>query len=282
MLGKPTGFKGLVPQFRYGEVDSPAEKDKSRGPFLVILPTFNEAEGIASLLTRITSCCADARVLVVDDLSPDGTADRVRKVMETDDRVHLIVKERRFGYGAACRTGFEWGREKGFDVLVQMDADASHPPETLAALVAAARVTNGVAVGSRYVAGGKVEGWPWFRHLLSRSANTYARFLLGLPVRDATGGFNAWPAARLESMDVGSITSRGYAFLVELKYRAKCLGMSMVEVPIVFRERESGHSKMSSAIMIEGALRVWKMKLSGKYVPPPKKTAKGPPANRVA
>jgi dolichol-phosphate mannosyltransferase len=245
---------------------SPKNQTRRANPkaFLVVIPTFNESEGIKTIVTRVLEKSPNAEVLVVDDLSPDGTGDQVRSLMKKSERVHLIVKEKRYGYGEACRTGFEWGLEHGFDVVVTMDADGSHPPETLQSLVEQARRCGGVAVGSRYVPGGRVEGWPWFRHVLSRCANTYARWILGLPVKDATGGFNAWSKEWLEKLELGSIRSRGYAFLVELKYRAKLLGVSLVEVPIVFKERENGQSKMSLAIMIEGAFRVWILRYRGK------------------
>lgn len=221
---------------------------------LVIVPTYNERDSVTTTLRRILTS-ADADVLVVDDASPDGTADVVRALGES--RVHLLVRAGKLGLGTAYVEGFGWGLERGYDVLVEMDADGSHPAERLQDLIdVVRRDAADVAIGSRWVRGGSVVDWPRHRELLSRGANTYARVILGLAVHDSTAGFRAFSADLLQRFDLVGVHSQGYCFQIDMTVRARDLGARIVELPIAFREREHGVSKMNAGIIVEAMLRV--------------------------
>lgn len=219
---------------------------------LVVVPTYNEAENIADLLRAVTAN-EDVDVLVVDDSSPDLTGRLVEEIASSEPRVHLLTRPLKSGLGRAYVAGFNWGLERSYQRFMEMDADFSHDPAAIGALVAATERCD-LAIGSRYVRGGGVEGWPRRRYLLSRSANLYASALLGVPVRDSTSGFRCFTRRVLEAIGLGRIDSDGYAFQVEMAYRAHQLGFSIEEVPITFVERRAGKSKMSPAIVAE-ALR---------------------------
>ncbi|MFY0408177.1 class F sortase [Solicola sp. PLA-1-18] len=226
---------------------------------LIVVPTYDEAENITTLLDRVMEAEPRADVLVVDDGSPDGTADLVQAWAEDEPRVHLLRRTGKGGLGSAYRAGFAWGRDAGYDVLVEMDADLSHPADRLPAMLDGTRGAD-VVIGSRYVKGGATVNWPASRQLISRAGNTYVRLALGLGVSDATAGFRAYRLSALEKMGVWDLTSDGYCFQVEGTHRAVRAGLKVREVPITFTEREHGTSKMSRAIVVEA---LWKTTLWG-------------------
>ena len=218
---------------------------------LVIIPTYNESENIERMLRRIHECLPGAGVLVVDDGSPDGTGDLVKSVAAELPDVHLLARNEKSGLGSAYRAGFAWGLEHGYDAMVEMDADFSHDPGALPSVVAPLGNGYDVSIGSRYVEGGSIPNWAWYRHLLSVGGNRYASAVLGLQVSDATAGFRAYSAAILSQLDLDLIRADGYGFQIEMTYRAKQHGARIAEVPISFVDRVAGESKMSSTIVIE-------------------------------
>ena len=221
---------------------------------LVILPTYNERENIETVLAAVRQALPAGEILVVDDGSPDGTAELVRNHADMDEKVHLLERPSKGGLGKAYVAGFRWGLERGFNRFVEMDSDLSHDPKELPVLVGESEA--GLAVGSRYVRGGGVEGWSRFRHLLSRAGNLYARIALGTTVRDSTSGFRCYRREVLEAIGLDDVVSEGYAFQIDMTYRTELLGVKPVEIPIVFRERQAGRSKMSKAIVFEAILLV--------------------------
>ena len=230
---------------------------------LVIIPTYDERESLPGTLERLRAAVPDADVLVVDDASPDGTGDIADAFAAHDAQVHVLHRAGKGGLGAAYVAGFGWGLERGYDVLVEMDADGSHRPEELPRLLDRLVRTEGrrpdLVIGSRWVPGGRVVNWPWYRALLSRGGNLYTRLALGIGVRDATAGFRAFPAATLRSIDLSTVESHGYCFQVDMTWRVLGDGGCVAEVPITFVERETGVSKMSRAIVAEalGKVTVW-------------------------
>lgn len=222
---------------------------------LICLPTYNEVDNITSILDRIRDAVPQADMLVVDDGSPDGTAERVRWIARRMPGLHLLERTSKDGLGAAYRAGFAWGIAHHYDVLVEMDADGSHRPEELPRLLTA--IDNGaeLAIGSRYVHGGVIPKWSLGRRLLSRGGNVYASTLLGLGVHDATAGFRAYRARLLERIDYPNLKAGGYGFQIEGAWRAVRSGARITEVPITFEDRIAGESKMSKAIVVE-ALRL--------------------------
>lgn len=228
---------------------------------LVIVPTYDEAENIHEIVDRVLSTVPEAHLLVVDDGSPDGTGDLVEALAQDDERVHLLRRSGKLGLGTAYVAGFRWGLERDFDLLVEMDADGSHPADRLPALIAAVADADPsddvmLAIGSRWTAGGSVVDWPRHREFLSRGGNAYARVMLGLDVHDVTAGFRVYRADAIARMDLDSIDSKGYCFQVDMTLRVHDLGGVVVEVPIRFRDRLRGESKMSQAIVVEAMLRV--------------------------
>lgn len=224
-------------------------------PVLVVMPTYNERDNLAPMLDRLHAACPDVRVLVVDDGSPDGTGELADVLAKDDDRVHVLHRTEKVGLGAAYIAGFRWGMERGYGVLVEMDADGSHAPEDLPGLLATLGGAD-LVIGSRYVEGGRVVNWPKRRELLSRGANTYAKMALGVRIDDITAGFRAFRAEVLRSLDLGAVTSRGYCFQIDLAWRAIKAGFRVVEVPITFTEREFGVSKMDGSVVGEAFLKV--------------------------
>ena len=226
---------------------------------VVVVPTYCEAANITTLLDSVLGAVTDLDVLVVDDNSPDGTAARVRSHPQFDHRVHLLARPGKAGLGAAYRAGFAWALDAGYDVVVQMDADLSHPPERLPALLVALDEAD-VAIGSRYVRGGAVRDWPASRRLISWAGNVYVRLVLGLPVHDATAGFKAFRSGALRTIGVLDSVSNGYCFQIENTWRACRAGLVVREVPITFSDRGEGESKMSRAIVAEalGRVLVWR------------------------
>ena len=222
---------------------------------LVVVPTYDERENLPLVLARVRSAVPDAHVLVVDDGSPDGTGDLADELAATDPHVHTLHRKAKQGLGAAYLAAFAWGLERDYEVLVEMDADGSHQPEQLPQLLAALTHAD-VVLGSRWVPGGSVVNWPLHRALLSRGGNTYTRLALGVPLRDATGGYRAFRSSALRWLDLHDVASQGYCFQVDLAWRAVRRGLRVVEVPITFVERERGSSKMSGAIVRESLWRV--------------------------
>jgi dolichol-phosphate mannosyltransferase len=225
------------------------------GPVLVVVPTYNERENLDPIVARVRAAVPEAHLLVADDGSPDGTGKVADELAAADTHVHVLHREAKQGLGAAYLAGFDWGLEHGYGVLVEMDADGSHQPEQLPALLDALAGAD-LVIGSRWVPGGTVRNWPRHREVLSRGANTYARVAMGTPVRDMTGGFRAFRASALRSLDLADVQSQGYCFQVDLAWRALRRGLRVVEVPITFVERERGSSKMSGAIVREALVNV--------------------------
>jgi dolichol-phosphate mannosyltransferase len=223
---------------------------------LVVVPTYEEAQSLPGTLARLRAAVPDADVLVVDDASPDGTGERADAIAAADGAVHVLHRAAKEGLGPAYVAGFGWALAHGYDVLVQMDADGSHPPEQLPRLLAAVDAGADLVIGSRWVPGGAVHNWPRHRLLLSRGGNAYTRLLLGIPVRDATGGFRAFRRTLLDGVDLSTVASHGYCFQVDMAWRAVCGGAAVTEVPIDFVEREVGTSKMSRSIVREALWRV--------------------------
>lgn len=224
-------------------------------PALLVVPTYNEAEGIDHLLDRALATDPNLEVLVVDDGSPDGTGALVARRASSEERLHLLSRESKLGLGSAYLAGFRYGLAGGYQLFLEMDADLSHDPADITRLIEATRHA-GLAIGSRYVEGGAIEGWSNSRHLLSLCANRYSRAMLGFPIRDSTSGFRCYRREVLEAVNLESINSEGYAFQIDLAYRAWKLGFDVVEIPITFKERSAGRSKMSTNIILEGVLRV--------------------------
>lgn len=224
---------------------------------LVVLPTYNEVENLEPIVAAILE--HDYRVLVVDDGSPDGTGRLADEIAEQQpDLVHVLHRAEKLGLGPAYTAGFEWGLQNGADILCEMDADFSHDPAVLPELVKAVESGADLAIGSRYTDGGGVEDWPWHRRALSRFGNIYAGFMLGSSTRDMTAGYRAFSAAALRRLEPASCNAAGYGFQIEMAWRASLATMKVVEVPIVFRDRVRGESKMDSKIAVEAMALVTK------------------------
>jgi dolichol-phosphate mannosyltransferase len=218
---------------------------------LVVLPTYDEAANIAEVLTRVRAAAPDVDILVLDDNSPDGTADLARAAAEELGQIDVVVRERKEGLGVAYRHGFGLGTQRGYEVIMQMDSDLSHDPADIPRLLAAVHDGADACIGSRYIPGGAIPHWPWHRRALSRYGNRYACVMLGMPVRDATSGFRAYRAETLRAIDVGDTLAKGYLFQIECTYRMTRADQKIAEVPIVFTDRMRGYSKMSIWVMLE-------------------------------
>jgi dolichol-phosphate mannosyltransferase len=225
------------------------------GRVLVIIPTYNEAENLPPLVERLRARVPDCDILVADDNSPDGTGKIAEEISHGDERIHVLHRPGKEGLGAAYLEGFRWGLQRGYGVLVEMDGDGSHQPEELPRLLTALRGAD-LVLGSRWVPGGRIVHWPVRRQLISRGGSAYARLLLGLPIRDVTGGFRAFRGHVLDAGLLRDVASQGYCFQVDLAHRAIRAGHRVVEVPITFVERRHGDSKMSRDIVIEALWRV--------------------------
>ena len=222
---------------------------------LVVIPTYNEAENIELVIDRVRASVPEVDVLVVDDSSPDGTGEIAAKVAEHDPQTHVLHRTQKTGLGAAYRAGFAWALQRGYDLVVEMDADGSHLPEQLPRLLDAVDQAD-LVLGARWVPDGRVVNWPRRREFLSRGGNAYARFVLGLSVHDPTGGFRVFRREALEGIDLPSVRSEGYCFQIDLARRASEAGYRVVEVPITFVERVYGDSKMTGSIVREALIRV--------------------------
>ena len=219
---------------------------------MLIIPTYNERDNIATLVSRIRQAAGNEPILFVDDNSPDGTAGEIRRIQATDAHIHLLPRPGKGGYGSACRDGIKKVISENLaDYVIQSDADLSHPPELLPTMIELLK-TNPVVIGSRYVAGGGAEGWDIRRRALSFGANLYARLFTGVPVHDMTAGFVGYRTEVLRKIDLDSIRSEGYAFLMEMKFNLHRTGTHFREFPIIFHEREAGASKFNQKILVEG------------------------------
>lgn len=221
---------------------------------LVIIPTYNESENIEWIVGRLRAAVPHVDILIADDSSPDGTGELAAALAAADEQVHVLHRKSKEGLGAAYLAGFHWGLDKGYDVLCEHDADGSHRPEELPRLLAALPAAD-LVLGSRWVTGGKVVNWPISRKILSRGGSLWTRLMLGIRVKDATGGFRAFRRSSLETIGLDEVASAGYCFQVDLLWRTLKAGLRVVEVPITFVERERGSSKMSRAIFIEALIR---------------------------
>jgi len=224
---------------------------------IVIIPTYNEKENVESLLPAILKEDPETEILVVDDSSPDGTAQAVKRLQSQFSQVNLLQRPGKSGLGKAYLAGFAWALSKDFEFIVEMDADFSHRPEDLKKILAEGKKGADFVIGSRYVAGGGTLNWGFGRKLISRGGGIYSSMILGYGIHDWTGGFNGWSRRVLASIDLSRILSEGYSFQIELKYRALKKGFKCVEVPILFEDRRVGQSKMSTKIVIEALFRVW-------------------------
>lgn len=226
---------------------------------LVIIPTYNEAENISRIIPEVLKYSPDSDILVVDDNSPDGTGKIVEYIARSEDRVRLLKREKKEGLALAYLSAFDFAMKEGYDALLQMDADFSHAPSDVPKLFEGLKHAD-VAVGSRYIVGGGTSGWTLPRKLISRGGNLYAQMVLRTKTIDMTGGFNAWRTSALQAISLKTVRSKGYAFQVELKYRAYKQNLSITEIPILFLNRRFGYSKMSKDIVREAAYRVFQIK----------------------
>lgn len=230
-------------------------------PTLVVIPTYNESENLPSILERTLSNDG-VDVLVVDDNSPDGTGGIADLIAQRDSRVHVMHREAKQGLGRAYLAGFEWALERDYSKVFEMDADGSHPPEKVTEMVELLESFD-MVIGSRWVEGGSVVNWPWYRLLMSQAGNSYTRFMLNLSVLDASGGFRGFRAGALRGVGLDTIDARGYIFQIETLKRVLDEQMSVVETPITFAQRTAGKSKMNFAIALESLLKVtqWGLRL---------------------
>jgi len=229
---------------------------------LVCLPTYDEIDNLRPMVEAIRAVVPAVEILVIDDNSPDGTGKVADELAAADRQVHVLHRAGKEGLGKAYLAGFAWALARGYGLVMEMDCDFSHDPKYLPGMLAAAGEAD-LVLGSRYVAGGGTVNWGLGRKLISRGGSLYARTILGLPVRDLTGGFKCFRREVLEAIDLASVECTGYAFQIELTYRASRKGFRIREIPIVFADRRVGHSKMSRRIVLEAIRRVWSIRLSG-------------------
>jgi len=222
---------------------------------IAISPTYNEKKNISELISRVLSSYAGIDILVIDDNSPDGTAQVVKEIMKKDQRVHILERPEKLGLGTAYCAGFQWALEKGYDRIIQIDADMSHNPDDIVPLLAESKNYD-VVIGSRYVNGVNVVNWPLRRLILSYAANLYVQIITGLPIKDATGGFKCFRSTVLETIDLSKITSEGYSFQIEMNFISWVKGFKIKEIPIIFSDRTIGESKMSKGIILEAIYMV--------------------------
>lgn len=228
---------------------------------LIVIPTYNERDNLPKLLGRLLNVRPDIEILVVDDNSPDGTGKMAEEFSRNNPRVHLLSREKKMGLGPAYLAGFDWGLERGFDLFVEMDADLSHRPRYLPVFFEKIKNCD-MVVGSRWMKGGKIANWPYFRVLLSQMAGLYSRIILGVPVHDMTAGYVCYRREVLERIGLNRVHSDGYCFQIEMKYRAIQKGFKICEIPILFTDRKSGNSKISRHIVFEALIKVWWLRFS--------------------
>lgn len=227
---------------------------------LIISPTYNESKNISTLVKSVFSRNSGAHLLIVDDSSPDGTAEIVKKLQLNYPNLFLEIREIKDGLGKAYLFGFKWALKKKYETIVQMDADMSHHPKEIPSMINLLK-DNDLVIGSRYINGVSVVNWPLKRLFLSFGANIYSRIVTGMPIKDATGGFKAWSANVLKSIRLEDVRSSGYSFQIEMNFRAWHKGFKLVEHPIIFIDRTVGESKMSKSIMFEAVWIVWRLRL---------------------
>ena len=227
---------------------------------LIVVPTYNERDNVREVAERFLAALPGTELLFVDDNSPDGTGQILDELAAANPRIHVMHRAGKLGLGTAYVEGFGWGLARGYEYLFEMDADGSHDPKYLPTMLALAEDGADVVIGSRYVPGGGTENWGIGRQIISKGGGLYARTVLGLDVRDVTAGFICWRRAALEAIELSTITSNGYSFQIEMKYRAHKKGLRLVETPIVFVDRRVGQSKMSRAIFAEALLKVWTLR----------------------
>ena len=225
---------------------------------LVISPTYNEKKNILELIHRISESSNLIDILIIDDNSPDGTAELVKNIMQENDHIYLLERKKKLGLGTAYCTGFQWALERDYDLIIQMDADLSHNPDDISRLIDGAESAD-LIIGSRYIGGVNVINWPMNRLLLSYFANWYARLLIRFPIKDSTGGYKCFRRKVLESIDLTQIRSEGYSFQIEMNFLAWIKGFKLSEIPIVFTDRTVGESKMNRTIVIEAVYMVPKL-----------------------
>lgn len=228
---------------------------------LIIVPTYNERENVEDVAVRFLEPPGDTEILFVDDNSPDGTGAILDRLAADSDRIHVLHREGKLGLGTAYRDGFAWALERYYDYILEMDADFSHDPRYLPDMLALAKDGADMVVGSRYVKGGGTVNWGVGRQLISRAGGFYARTILGFDIGDPTSGFCCYRRKTLETIDLSQVSSNGYGFQIEMKYRVHRAGLSIVELPIVFEDRRVGQSKMSKDIMLEAMWMVWRLRL---------------------
>ncbi len=228
---------------------------------LIIIPTYNESENVRKLVAEIFSYQKEIHILFVDDNSADGTATIIKDLQQGNKQIHLLERPRKMGLGTAYLAGFKYALGKGYDYIFEMDADFSHDPKEIPNFLKAIE-ENDLVLGSRYISGVNVVNWPLYRLLLSYGANVYSRLATGLPVMDATGGFKCFRREVLESLDFSKVKSNGYAFQIELSYKAWKNGFRLKEIPIIFIDRVAGVSKLSKVIIWEALFLVWKLRFN--------------------
>ena len=227
---------------------------------LVISPTYNEKENVATVIHEVFKRDLNCHMLIVDDNSPDGTASIVEKLQESYPNLHLQIRGKKNGLGKAYIFGFRWALRKDYDAIVQMDADMSHHPKEIKKMIQLL-IKYDLSIGSRYIDGVSVVNWPIRRLILSYGANVYSRIVTGMPIKDATGGFKVWRKDVLESIDLEKVRSSGYSFQIEMNFRAWIKGYKLIEHPIIFIDRTIGQSKMSKSIMFEAIWMVWRLRI---------------------
>jgi len=227
---------------------------------LVISPTYNEKKNINELIKRVLASYDDIEILIIDDNSPDGTSNEVKSLMQNNSKIHIIERSGKLGLGTAYCDGFKWALDKGYDRIVQIDADMSHNPDDIPDLLHESELFD-LVIGSRYINGVNVVNWPLRRLILSYGANLYAQFITGLPIKDATGGFKCFRSRVLEAINLSKITSEGYSFQIEMNFISWIKGFDIKEIPIIFADRTVGESKMSKRIILEAIYMVPLLKL---------------------
>lgn len=227
---------------------------------LIVVPTYNERDNVRGVAGQFLAALPGTDLLFVDDNSPDGTGAILDELAAAEPRIHVMHRAGKLGLGTAYVEGFGWGLSRGYEYLFEMDADGSHDPKYLPTMLALAEDGADVVIGSRYVPGGGTENWSLGRKVISRGGGLYARTVLGIDVRDVTAGFICWRRAALEAIDLSTVSSNGYSFQIEMKYRAHRKGLRLVETPIMFADRRVGQSKMSRAIFAEALLKVWSLR----------------------
>ena len=233
----------------------------SNSKSIVVIPTYNEADNIKNIINAVHAVVPETNILIVDDNSPDGTAEIVKELKNGNERIHLLVRHGKMGLGTAYCSGFKYALDKGFEIIIEMDADFSHDPKILPKFLK--EIENyDLVIGSRYLTGVNVVNWPLRRLILSYGANFYTRFITGMPIHDATGGFKCFRAEALKKINLDEIHSNGYGFQIEMNYRLWKLGSTIKEIPIIFIDRLSGESKMNKSIVYEAVFLVWRLKFS--------------------